>query len=181
MSLLRKVIIFFVVVLLTLGATFGYVMQSIDKEYARDPVTLNPGGGAAALVVYHPGLTGFQLSATMAYAEGLADAGWRVEVHTAGGLAPTDITGYGLLVLGSPTYGAAPAPSIPSYMNKLGSLDGVKVAVVMTGSTDPGTDAMVSLVEQRGGEVVDVVELSKMPWGSLDLEPVKVQARSLAP
>ena len=64
---------------------------------------------------------------TRAFSEGLVSNGWRVDVTTASKEAPTDLTGYDLLVLSAPTYDWVPAKPIQRYLERLGDLGGQPV------------------------------------------------------
>lgn len=185
MSLLRKIIVFLLLVFVALAATFGYVMWRISSDVSRDPVVLNGDAEPRALVVYHPGLSDFQLRVTHAFAEGLAEVGWSVEVHTAGSKAPTLLDGYGIIALGSPTYGGAPAESVPRYLSRVGGLDGVDVAIIATGAGGPAVDAMTAMVEGEGGVVVLALGLNTMfspSGGEVDpVEAAREAGASIAP
>ncbi len=60
-----------------------------------------------------------------AYIAGLADADWSVMVSTASVDAPTSVSDFDLLVLGSPTYAWKPAGPITRYLGRLGELSGL--------------------------------------------------------
>ena len=88
----------------------------VSKEVVSQVEVLNPGGErGTALLVYHTGRRGFLHSVIQAFAGGLVSAGWRVEITTASQQAPTDLSGYDLLVLGGPpTSGHRLDPSGPT-------------------------------------------------------------------
>lgn len=94
----------------------------------------NPAGDAGmALVVDHPGRGSFHARVVSGFVEGLVSGGWRVETTTASGQAPTDLSDYDLLVLGSPTYWFTPSWPIRRYLDRLGDLVGQPTVTIITG------------------------------------------------
>jgi hypothetical protein len=78
----------------------GLLSFMVNVEVISDVEVLNPNGSAGTtLLVYHPGKSGYQEMLIEAFSEGLVSNGWRVEVTTASKEAPTDLSGYDLLVL----------------------------------------------------------------------------------
>jgi flavorubredoxin len=145
------------VVVLVVGAAAAatYLFYRIGQEVVSEMQVLNADSGqAAALVVYHRGQTDFQEIVTHAFAEGLAAAGWRVEMTTASPQAPTDLSAYDLLVLGSPTYG--PSQPISKHIKRLGDLGGKRTVILITGlgATDGAIANVRSLVEAANGSVI---------------------------
>jgi hypothetical protein len=137
------------------------LLPYVNREVASEVKTLNPAGTAAALVVYHPGRSNLQQRANTAFAEGLAANGWRVDLTTASHQAPTDLSGYDLLVLGTPTYDWAPSDRIKRYLADLGNLNGrptvlIVSAMRMTGQSLP---TMEKLVRQANGGVTKSLSL----------------------
>jgi hypothetical protein len=134
----------------------------LNAEVVSDIEVLNPEGtGGTALVVYHPGKSDFQRRANRAFAEGLASNGWRVEITTASREAPTDLSGYDLLVLGAPTYDWYPARRIERYVSSLGDLGGQPTVVIVSGmgSTQLSVPRMEGLVREANGELVKSLAL----------------------
>lgn len=108
-----------------------------------------------ALVVYHPGLSGFTSSVAGALAEGLVDAGWRTDVAPVSRAAPSDLSLYGLVVAVSPTYWWTVARPVRTWIGRATGL-GRTVAVV-TGAGQGGRALRVlgRLLEAHGGTVVE--------------------------
>ncbi len=130
---------------------------SVYREISAPTDTLNSGGGKNALVIYHPGLTDFAHNITYTYAEGLASAGWRVDVATANPQAPVNLSNYGLLVLVWPIYDFNPAPTITNHIHRIGDLNGTKTVVIaIGGGLDPlnAPSAMKSIVEEANGTIL---------------------------
>jgi len=146
------------------GSLASMVEQStISVESAV--VTINSDGPAGdALLIYHPGVTRFNRRVTYAYAEGLADSGWRCDVSTASGAAPTDLEEYELLVLGTPTYFSGPARSIVEYVGLLGDLGGIPTTIIVTAGSGSDLAAMKleAVVLDANGTVTGILELWQM-------------------
>ncbi|HWE20150.1 MAG TPA: hypothetical protein VG758_23720, partial [Hyphomicrobiaceae bacterium] len=80
------------VVLLVTAGSLVWVSQVIKRETVSAVVTLNPSGSAGkALLVLHPGLSDFPDRIVAGFADGLLQAGWRVDRTTASRQAPADV------------------------------------------------------------------------------------------
>jgi len=156
----RIIAIVLLAVLIALGAVSAYALYKIEVDVVSGITILNAGGTkGTVLVVYHPGIYDFQARITYAFANGLASNGYRVEITTASGQAPTDLSKYSLLVLGSPTYASNPAPPLSRYLSSLGDLKGKPTVVVCTAAGNSAVAKMKSAVEDSHGVVVDSLEL----------------------
>lgn len=143
------------IVLASIGVVAAWVFYKINSDVVSEVKVLNPEGDkGTALVVYHPGLSDFQYKVTYAFAEGLVSSGWRVEITTASSQAPTDLSSHDLLVLGSPTYGPKPAPTIQRYLSRIGDLEHKCTVIICTAGGSPATEAMENLVQAANGVVV---------------------------
>jgi hypothetical protein len=152
---LIKIVLVAVVVILAAGMVLLYLVTS--QDVASGIEVLNRGGDqGTALVVYHPGLTGFHERVTSAFADGLVSNGWRVEMTTASPYAPTDLSSYDLLVLGGPTYFWTPNRPIKSYLSRLGDLGGKRTAIIITslGMGDRSISTMERLVRAANGDLL---------------------------
>jgi hypothetical protein len=99
---LTAAVVTFVVLFVAWQGLLGFV---VNAEVITDIQVMNPNGSAGTtLLVYHPGRSGYQKMLIGAFSEGLVSNGWRVEIATASKEAPTDLSGYDLLVLSAPTY-----------------------------------------------------------------------------
>ena len=79
----------------------GHVRRfGVNKDVVSGIEITNPGGNKTALVVYQTGLTSFPKDTSYAFANGLAESGWRVEITIASLQAPSDLSkepsGFGL-------------------------------------------------------------------------------------
>jgi hypothetical protein len=137
------------------------LLSYMNHEVVSEVKTLNPQGTARALVVYHPGRSELQERANVAFAEGLAANGWRVDLTTASRQAPTDLSGYDLLVLGTPTYDWAPSGRILRYLKSLGDLQGQRTVLIVSAMrmTEQALPALEKRVRRANGEVVKSLPL----------------------
>lgn len=152
---LIKTVLVAVLVILVVGVALLYLVTS--QEVVSSIEVLNRGGDqGTALVVYHPGLTGFHERVTSAFADGLVSNGWRVEMTTASPYAPTDLSNYDLLVLGGPTYFWTPNRPIKSYLSRLGDLGAKRTAIIITalGMGERSISTMERLVQAANGDIV---------------------------
>jgi len=126
------------------------------REAHRPPEELNPGGRPIALVVFHPGLSDFPDSVVHAFAGGLVERGWRVQLVSANADAPAELASFGLVALVGPVYWWAPAPALTRYVRRVGDLHGLPVAVLLTGAGqgDRALGLLGRAVELAHGRVV---------------------------
>jgi len=171
------------VVLISFGVVIAYAIYSTNADVVSEVKVLNPEGeGGTALVIYHPGLSDFQYKVTLAFAQGLVSNGWRVEITTASSQAPADLTRYDLLVLGSPTYGGKPAPSIERYLSRVGDLGHKRIAIIGTGAgSNPATESMKSLAQAANGSVVESLTFFTMAPNEGDPVEMATQAGKEVP
>ena len=108
-----------------LAAVVARLYVRASREIVSEIAILNPKGSTGtALLVYSAGLGGFLARVSRAFAEGLVANDWRVEMTTASVQAPTDLSGYDLLILGGHTYFWTPDRVIQRYLSRLGDLAG---------------------------------------------------------
>jgi flavorubredoxin len=153
-----------IAVLAALAAWAAWLFSGRNWEVVSEVETLNPEGKAgAALVVYHPGKSDFQLRVFAGFAQGLVANGWKVEMTTPSPLTPTGLAGYDLLVLGGPTYGFKPNRPILKYLSRLGDLEGKPTVTIITalGSGERSTEIMQRLVREANGDLVEALLLYK--------------------
>jgi hypothetical protein len=185
---LIKNLLIAVLVILIVGVALLYFVTS--QEVASSTEVLNRGGDqGTALVVYHPGLTGFHERVTSAFADGLVSNGWRVEMTTASPYAPTDLSSYDLLVLGGPTYFWTPCRPIKIYLSRLGDLGGKRTTIIITalGMGERSISTMERLVRAANGDLVKSLLLYSLApnediYGTNDTEQIASQvAREMMP
>jgi len=146
---------------IVVAGVLGFVLFKINSDYVSGIEVLNADGARTALIIYHPGLSSFMEDVAYAFADGLAENDWRVEITTASSQAPTDLSGYSLLVLGSPVYADGPSPTIKRHVDRIGDLKGIDTVLLVTsGGSEGGAEtAMQQTVEEYNGSVELVVSL----------------------
>jgi len=162
------VLVFFLalfVVVAALISAYAFVSLVIYPNINRDVVSgvdvINAGGSKTALVVYQPGYTSFPRDVSYAFADGLASSGWRVEITTASSQAPSELSGYSLLVLGFPIYGGKPGDAIVRYVNGTSNLNGISTVIIAVGAFSPGEvlNTMTQKVHAANGTVKESMAL----------------------
>ncbi|MBN1260155.1 MAG: hypothetical protein JXB35_05695 [Anaerolineae bacterium] len=140
----------------------GAFLAWLNTPVVSDLEVINPGGFVGtALAIYHPDRRDVQAQLTRAFAESLADNGWRVELTTASPEAPTNVVDYELLVLGAPTYLGRPAGRIHRYLREAGDLMGQPTVLIVSGaglSRTPAT-TLERWTAGAGGLVVKTLEI----------------------
>lgn len=155
----------------------------LNKEVAGKGELHNPEGeGGSALVVYHPGRGTFHRRVVRGFVDGLVAGGWRVGVATASDQAPTELAGYDLLVLGSPTYGFAPSLPVRRYVRRLGDLDGQPTVTIVTGmgAGERSSRILQEHVRAAGGNLVKSLIFYRMRPNDEDNYADGEQNRALA-
>lgn len=154
-----------IVVLVVLAVALALSCLWLNEEVVSEVEVRNTEGDAGtALVVYHPGKSDFQEKVTYAFAESLVSSGWRVEITTASAQAPTDLSGYDLLVLGGPTYWFTPNRPIRRYLSRLGDLGGQPTVAIITamGAGGRSISIMEKDVREANGDLVKSLILYTM-------------------
>ena len=154
---LVSIIAFIVVV----AGVLGFVFYKISSDFTSELEVLNADGSETALIIYHPGLSSFMQDVTYAFADGLVENGWRVEITTASSQAPTDLSGYSVLVLGSPVYADSPTDSIKRHVERIGDLEGIDTVLLVTsGGSDGGAEAQLQqTVEEHNSNIETTVSV----------------------
>ncbi len=170
--LLIAILVFVIVV----ASVSGFALFKINTDYVSGIDVLNANGSETALVVYHPGISSFMNDTIYAFADGLAENGWRVEITTASSQAPTDLSEYSLLVLGSPVYAGNPSPTIKRHVERIGDLQGIDTVVMVTSAgSDGGTGAsMQQTVEEHNGTIKTVLSLFTSAPNEDDGDPLDI-------
>jgi flavorubredoxin len=116
------------------------IVTSLNSvEIVRALEIQNPDGTTGTVfVVFRPGLTGFNEGVVNEYVRGLVGSDWRVEVTTCSSQTPTNVTGYDLIVLGSPVNGGQPHAAMLDYLSRVDLL-GKPVVLILTSGGIGGT------------------------------------------
>jgi len=101
----------------------------------------NPDGATGTVfVVFRPGVTGFNEGVVNEFVRGLVDSDWRVEMTTTSIETPTNVTGYDLIVLGTPVNGGQPHAAMIEYLTRVDFL-GKPVVLIVTSGGDSAEPA----------------------------------------
>ena len=170
--LLIAILVFVIVV----SGVLGFVLFKINSDYVSGIDVLNADGSETALIIYHPGLSSFMKDVVYAFADGLVENGWIVEITTASSQAPTDLSEYSLLVLGSPIYAGNPSPTIKRHIERIGDLQGINTVLLVTSAgSDGGTGAsMQQTVEEHNGTIETVLSLFTSAPNEGDGDPLDI-------
>jgi|GEM_PF-1391324 len=122
---------------LILGIILGIIVLVVVVAYligyfsSSGSVTLKSEGNVSGkvLIVYDPGLSGGTKSAAFQIANVLSSKGYAVTVAGVRSNEAVNLSGYDVLIVGSPTYGAKPTGSIESYLNSLEAPENIIVGV----------------------------------------------------
>jgi hypothetical protein len=80
----KKIVLIAVIAfVIVVASVLGFVFFKINNDYVSGIDVLNADGSETALVIYHPGLSSFMKDVAYAFADGLVENGWRVEITTA--------------------------------------------------------------------------------------------------
>lgn len=172
----KIVIIAIIAFVIVVASVLGFIFFKINSDYVSEIDVLNTGGSETALIIYHPGLSSFMKDVTYAFADGLVENGWRVEITTASSQAPTDLSDYSLLALGSPVYADSPSPTIKRHIQRMGDLEGMNTVLLVTsGGSDGGAEAsMQQTVEEHNGTVKEVLSLFNSIPNEGDSDPLSI-------
>ena len=167
------VVIVFVIVV---ASVTGFIFFKFNSDYVSGIDVLNEDGSETALIIYHPGLSSFMKDVVYAFADGLVENGWRVEITTASSQTPTDLSNYSLLALGSPVYGGTPSPTIERYLERISDLNGIDTVLLVTSAgSDGGAEAsMQQTVEEYNGIVNEVLSLFNAAPNEGDGDPLDI-------
>ena len=157
-----KKIVFVVIIafVIVVASVLGFVLFKINTDYVSGIDVLNVDGSETALIIYHPGLSSFMKDVTYAFADGLVENGWKVEITTASSQAPTDLSEYSLLAVGSPIYAGNPSPTIKRHLERIGDLQEMDTVILITSGGNSTSDiTMQQMAEEYNGTVKTVIEV----------------------
>ena len=106
----------FVFMLITVG-----VVSAANKP-KRENEQILPGKGDTpkkAIIIYQPGITKVTTRIAQHLAAGLNEGGYEVTLNHPGKYLSTDLSGYDLIILGSPTYAGQLAKALTKYMEQV--------------------------------------------------------------
>ncbi len=130
---MRKAWLILMVPLITIVvivAGLGIAILDVAGNLATDSKHLPHGSAIGrALVVYDPGLSGGARDVATKIGYNLQSSGYDVTLAGMRSQAAANVTGYGVIVIGGPIYGGAPASSLQSYLNGLSPQPMTRVGV----------------------------------------------------
>jgi len=117
-------------------AAAGVWLFSLSGSYNAE--TLKPDGAVTgkAMIVYDPGLSGNTKNVASLMANDLRAKGYDVVLAGLKSSDASKLSGYGILIVGSPTYGGKPSGTINSYLEGLNLPENITVGVYSTGGRD---------------------------------------------
>ncbi|GAB6055056.1 hypothetical protein HYG87_04160 [Methanobacterium alkalithermotolerans] len=123
-----------------------------------------------ALIVYDPGLTGGTRTAAIYMAEELKSNGYEVTLAGVRSAVALNTSGYDLLIVGSPTYGAKPTGPVETYLNNLKPTENIITAVyTLAGSEDQDSNTiMAQALEDKNMKVKLSTKFGHTVWGAGD-------------
>ena len=150
----RIVLVTFLALIVVIVVGTAYFLLNWNKDVVSPIVVINPGGVKTAIVVYQPGLSSAPKDNSYDFANGLASAGWRVEITTASPEAPSDLANDSLLVIAFPIYGSAPGAAAIRYIDRLGNLQGIHAVIIDVPASE---NIMRQKVEAKNGTVIETL------------------------
>lgn len=159
----KKAVLVTLIALMVVGIPIlAFFEYSVYNETVSPIEVKNSAGTKNALVIYHPGLTGFSHDIAYTFADRLASNGWRVELTTVSSQAPTNITQYEVLVFVWPIYDLSPGPTITNYIQRIGDLQGKDTVIVTVGGgINPlnAQDTMKQIILDKNGVIKEAVTI----------------------
>lgn len=114
----------------------GVIFWGLGYYNTMGSETITPDSNVTgkALIVYDPGYSGETKNVATSMAQDLKSKGYEVKLAGVSSNDASNITGYDVLIFGSPTYAAAPSGIVKSYLEGLNIPPNVMVGVFSTGS-----------------------------------------------
>ena len=156
-----------VAIIILFAAIIPLVTFRSQEEIITNVETINSDGARGRVfVAYQPGVSSFQTDMTYAFIEGLEENDWSINVTTISSETPTNILGYDLFVIGSYTLGGKPTENVIEYLNHLGNLNHLEVAIVMTsGASENSLAFLKDVINELNGTIIKSIMLSTLVHG----------------
>ncbi len=135
LKIIGKVFLGFVGLCIVAVAFCSWYTGSNTKDYGDNQriLGITNGNGKAALIIYQPSRGGKTDKVAENLAKGIHDAGYEVTLDNPGKHLKTDLSGYSIVVFGSPVYMGQVSPVLTQYMNSVKSLTNSKILLFATG------------------------------------------------
>lgn len=127
----------------------------VNHSAGNHPQVLNgTPSGQKALVIYQPSaLSDVTEQTVFQIAKGLNKNGYQVTVNHPGRYLSTDLSGYAVVVFGSPVYGGKLSPVLLDYMKNVTLTPSQHVLVFDTGAADTSPELDDAMAALHGGTV----------------------------
>jgi len=160
----KIVLVTFLVLIIASFSILAIVSIVITNDKITELVIKNPDSEKIAVIFYHPGLTSFAYDVSYAFADGLIENDWRVEIATPSVEAPTNLSKYSLLIVISNTYGFNPDTPTTRHLERIGDLRGIQTVVITlgAGSAEQSQQVFENLVETSNGTIIESLLLYSM-------------------
>ena len=149
-----------VVLVLAIGAVFFLDLAAYTATGSSNltPTVTSVG---KAIVIYDPGLSGAAKGVADKVASDLQAKGYAVTLAGVKSSVASNITGYGVVVVGGPIYAGSPTVSVKDCLNDLKPAQDVRVGVFGSGqgATSPSDVQMIrdSVASLKSGPLLDAV------------------------
>jgi hypothetical protein len=140
----------------------GVYSRAIMRPRPAPDEFFGPADGARkALIIHHPGRSGFHARLQRAFAAALGEKGWRVALTTAHAGNHADPRAYDLLALGAPAYNFRVAEPLLDQLERIGPLYKMDVMLMVSGGgmTEPALRDLYRRIERAGGGVIAALEV----------------------
>lgn len=107
-----------------------------------------------ALVIYQPSLSSITGDVAHRIAAGLNDNGFEVTLNNPGDHLSSDLSGYDVVVFGSPVYAGKVSDALNRYMAKASGLSACKTVLFSTGSSAGKSPELDDMEKQLNGAAV---------------------------
>jgi flavodoxin len=135
LSLLSAVLVIIIGVptaLLVIGRIIGFISSYSATGAVTEKPASDPKG--KALIVYEPGATGQTKKAGEIIGDLLVEKGYEVTLAGVRSKAARDVSGYSLLLVGTPTYVGRPTGPVKKYVKKLQPAGGQTFGMYLIGT-----------------------------------------------
>ena len=153
--------------IIVLVAVAAYLVGYFNSSGSE---TLKPEGKVTgkALIVYDPGLSGGTKSAAFHMAKVLKSKSYEVRVAGVRSSDADNLSGYDVLIVGSPTYGAKPTGPIESYLKSLKRPENITIGVysLSGGDVDDSNLVMAQILKDKSLQVKVSMKFGNSAFGA---------------
>ena len=164
------VIIGIIVGIIVLIILISVAALAVGNSRSHDSETIKPDGNinGKAIIVYDPGLSGGTKTAADYMAQDLKEKGYEVKIAGVKSTDSAEISGYDLLIVGSPTYGAKPTEPITAFLESLKNPGNLTVGVyaLSGGDTQDAEIIMADILKNNSIPVKVSVKYGHSAFGA---------------